>query len=74
MGQEKSRAWNEVVMILQTERSDHSEIRSLHAKLAYLAFCLFFFFAIFGTYMPLREKPSGVEDIPVADQLWQTCY
>ena len=58
-------------MILQTERSDHSEMRSPHAKLAYLAFCLFFFFVIFGTDMPLREKPGGVEDIPVANQLWQ---
>jgi O-antigen ligase len=71
LGQEKLRAWNEAVVILQTERSSYSETRSPHARLAYLAFCLLFFFVIFGTDMPLQEQPGGVEDIPVANQLWQ---
>ena len=74
LGQEKSRAWNEVVVILQTERSDHSEMRSPHARLAYLAFCLLFFFVIFGTDMPFREQPGGVEDIARSNQLRQVIY
>jgi len=65
---------NEVVVILQTERRDHSEICSPLARLAYLAFLLFFFFVIFGTGMPFQEEPRGVEDITTSNQLRQIVY
>ena len=61
-------------MILQTERHDPSDIQSPLARLVYLAFLLFFFFAIFGTGMPFQERSGGVEDISTSNQLRQLIY
>ena len=59
---------------MQTERSDHSEMRSPLARLAYLAFLLFFLCVIFGLDMPFQAPPAGVEDISTSNQWRQIVY
>ena len=51
---------------MQTERYDHSDMRSPLARLAYLVFLLFFFVVIFGIDMPFQEPPEGV--VPSLDE------
>src|SRR5262249_28547642 len=49
-------------------------MRSPLARLAYLAFLLFFLCVIFGLDMPFQEPPAGVEDISTSNQWRQIVY